>query len=396
MSVLHHSLQRAAVPNLENMEVMRNHCELFRAGCRRLILETEKACKRMQSDDTKQLDQRIRDIQFLKKELELRLEEINVGIDDLLVLQSRVVKALEACKEPLRVTILCLEERTKRFPSERRHDDVYTELLKEREIIEGVEVVLQHVVEQIIEQIRLHRSSKYQLEKDLKEKLEAQSIDNSCALMTNHNIEMLQKSKHSQAIMQSLAVTPVQWENISDIHITTAEQQQTNSQSLQALVKSILTQTTTDMQRQIQATNTAFQLNVQEIKTARRQMEDQLVRTLSEIVGQQRIREDLQVAVTESEHSLALAQSRLALRHRRPGKEQCYDPAQAQLLAEVYQLPISINKLHEAVSRSEEEQRALIRCQLDLQENIEKKANSLYIDKVICAQHRSSIIIQNF
>lgn len=56
-------------------------------------------------------DQRIKDIQFLKKELELKLEEIMVESDELIALQSRVVKALEASKEPLRVTILCLEER---------------------------------------------------------------------------------------------------------------------------------------------------------------------------------------------------------------------------------------------------------------------------------------------
>lgn len=56
-------------------------------------------------------DQRVRDIQFLKKELEIKLEEIILAIDDLLVLQSRVGKALEACKEPLRVTVLCQEER---------------------------------------------------------------------------------------------------------------------------------------------------------------------------------------------------------------------------------------------------------------------------------------------
>lgn len=56
-------------------------------------------------------DQRVRDIQFLRKELELKLEEIILEIDALLVLQSRVMKALEACKEPMRVTVLCLEER---------------------------------------------------------------------------------------------------------------------------------------------------------------------------------------------------------------------------------------------------------------------------------------------
>lgn len=39
------------------------------------------------------------------------MEEVIVEIDVLIALQSRVVKALEACREPLRVTVLCLEER---------------------------------------------------------------------------------------------------------------------------------------------------------------------------------------------------------------------------------------------------------------------------------------------
>lgn len=44
--------------------------------------------------------------------------------------------------------------RIKRLPFERLHDEVYRELLKEREVIEGVATPLQRVVEQIIEQIR--------------------------------------------------------------------------------------------------------------------------------------------------------------------------------------------------------------------------------------------------
>lgn len=56
-------------------------------------------------------DQRVRDIHFLKKELERNLEEITVETDVLIALQSRVLKAVEACKESLRVTVLCLEER---------------------------------------------------------------------------------------------------------------------------------------------------------------------------------------------------------------------------------------------------------------------------------------------
>ena len=42
-------------PNLAGIEVMRNHSELFRAECLRLISETDKACKRMQIQDSNQL-----------------------------------------------------------------------------------------------------------------------------------------------------------------------------------------------------------------------------------------------------------------------------------------------------------------------------------------------------
>lgn len=132
--------------------------------------------------------------------------------------------------------------RMKRFPSERHHDDVAIELIKERDMIEGVQGILQRVVEQISEQIRwvwetmcrpnqgahrsiwtiwnmyikvlycvalktcfnlcsrLNRSSKYQLEKDLKEKFEAECIDNSCAVMTTHSAEPL-NSKHTETVM---------------------------------------------------------------------------------------------------------------------------------------------------------------------------------------------------
>lgn len=52
------------------------------------------------------------------------------------------------------LSVHSLATRMKRFPSERLHDEVDRELLKEREAFEGVVSLLQRVVEQIIEQIR--------------------------------------------------------------------------------------------------------------------------------------------------------------------------------------------------------------------------------------------------
>ncbi|TNN43251.1 Tektin-1 [Liparis tanakae] len=292
MSVPSHSPQQGEGTKLMHFEVLRNSSELFRAECTRLMLETEKACKRMQNDDSKRLDQRVRDIQFLKKELELKLEEVVVEIDALVALQSRVAKALEACTRTLNVSVVCLEERRKHLPSRRLHDEVDGELLKEKEAVEGVASLLQRVAEQITEQIRLDRSAKYQLEKDLKEKFEAECIDNSCLLMTRHSINSLQRAGD------------------------------TGADPPRALVECLLEQTAADMQRQVGATAAAFQLNVREIKSAKSQTEDQLAATVSELASQERIAEDLQVAVAERGQALSVARARLALRRQRPGKEQ--------------------------------------------------------------------------
>lgn len=59
-------------------------------------------------------DQRLKDIEFLKEELELKLQLIKEETEELTTVQGRVMKALEASKEPLRVAVLCQEERSDR------------------------------------------------------------------------------------------------------------------------------------------------------------------------------------------------------------------------------------------------------------------------------------------
>ncbi|XP_015832536.3 tektin-1 isoform X2 [Nothobranchius furzeri] len=385
MSALKPSLQQAGEPDLGHIQAMLNHHELFRGECKRLIVETDQVCARMHDDNVKHLDQRVREIQFLRKELELKLEELVVEIDALLNIKSRVMKALDACKEPLRVASLCLEERRKRGPSARLHDDVNAELRKEKLVLEEVTVLLENVEKQITEQIRLNRSAKYRLEKDLTEKSTAENIDASCLLM---NVRSISLPGGSNAVPPSLPVAQTQWENISNLNLDKAEQQRRSSESLRVLVETVLQQTTADIQKQVQATTTAFQLNIQQVKSHKLQIEEKLLKVVAEINSQQKIREDLQVSITKKQELLSLAQARLALRRQRPGKEQCRDPAQVQISAHVQQLTVSINKLHEDVARSEHEQRALVRCQVSLQEAVNTKANCLYIDEVVCKQLR--------
>jgi len=53
-------------------------------------------------------------------------------------------------------------------------------------------------------------------------------------------------------------------------------------------------------------------------------------------------------------------------------------------------------RLQEAWGRSGEEQRALVRCQLELQDGVEAEANALYVDEVVCARQRERVVVHNF
>uniref|UniRef100_A0A3P8V6F2 Tektin n=1 Tax=Cynoglossus semilaevis TaxID=244447 RepID=A0A3P8V6F2_CYNSE len=373
--------QEKAATHLRTMEVTVNQSEILRGKCVRLMMEIDRARRHIQETDKMRLDQRVRDVQFLEKELELTLEETIGETDNLITLKSRVLKALEACSDPMK----------------RVSDVVGLELQREKGVIGGVSSVLKQVVEHITEQIRMNQSARHFLEKDLKEKYEAQRIDSTCIQLNTRSNRNLQHARNTGTILPSLAVTPKLWEEISDMNITKAEQQKTNSLSLRALVESLLGQTASDMRKQIQSTTAAFHQNVQDLKTAKCQMEDHLLKVqTAEVASQQTIRDDLLEAINENKHFLSLAQTRLDLRYQRPSKELCHDPAQIQLIDEVHQLTTHINRLREAVAQSKEKQRSLIRCELQLQESIGMKSTSLYIDEVICAQLREAIIIHNF
>ncbi|KAL2096098.1 hypothetical protein ACEWY4_008246 [Coilia grayii] len=379
-----------------NAESERARSERLTAESERLIEQCEKATKRMQDEASKRLEQRIHDIKYWKLELDRKLDEVVRETENLITCKSRVQRALESCSEPLRVTIQCLIEREKRMGIDLVHDEVEQELMKEREVIEGVASLLQRTLEQTNEQIRLNRSAKFYLEKDLQDKFKAEKIDDFCAILTSTYPNTEGAAGGSADSLAGNLVTPDEWETFSDINILKAEKERTNSATLRSLVENLLQQTATDMSTQHKATGASLDMNVQTIKTAKATLEDHLSKVLAELASQERNVEALRVAIADKEGPLRVAQTRLSARSLRPNVELCHDSAQSQLLREVQELTHQISSLREALGEAEIELRALARRQLALEEEIQSKGHALYIDEVICIQLRQPIAIHNF
>ncbi|KAG9485804.1 hypothetical protein GDO78_008733 [Eleutherodactylus coqui] len=375
-------------------EVQRSRSERLVAESQRLVDEIEKSTQKTQKDVNKKLEQRLNEIQFWKKELDNKLEDTVNDIEQLLAYKTRLEKALESCMEPLAIAQQCLVEREKRIGIDLVHDEVEQELIKEVEVIQGVVALLQRTLEQITEQIRLSRSAKYALEKDLTDKFEALKLDNHCSTLTNNTPDISYAS--NVVTVQANSVAPKEWEDFSNANIEKAEKQNNNAVALRSLIDSILSETACDMRKQCDTVNFALKKRVAETKDSKNKLEVHLAKVMDEISYQEKNIETLKKATADKEGPMKVAQTRLETRKLRPNVELCRDPVQYRLINEVQELTTNVERLRETLSQAQAELKGLIRRQLSLEEEIQVKENTLYIDEVICMQMREAISINDF
>lgn len=370
-------------------EAQRSRSERLVAESQRLVEEIEKTTKKSQSDVNKKLEQRLEEVRFWKKELDDKLEQLVNQTDDLLTYKTRLERSLESYKEPLHITEKCLEYREKRVGIDLVHDVVEQELQKEADIIHGVMNLLIRTLEESTEQIRLNRSAKYNLEKDLKDKFTAITIDDICFSL-NNNSPNINYSENVVRIEPN-SVSLEDWLDFSNANVEKADKQLNNSTALKTLVDQILSQTANDLRRQCEVVDEAFINGLKETKDARNKLADHLAKVMEEIASQEKNIMALENAITQQEAPAKVAHTRLETRTHRPNVELCRDVAQYRLIKEIREINYNVARLKEALAQAQTQLKALSRRQLALQEEIQVKENTIYIDQVLCMEMRRSI-----
>nr|XP_010338053.2 tektin-1 [Saimiri boliviensis boliviensis] len=374
-------------------DAQRSRSERLVAESQRLVDEIEKTTRKSQSDVNKKLEQRLEEVRFWKKELDDKLEQLVNETDDLLIYKIRLEKALESLKEPLHITETCLAYREKRVGIDLVHDTVEHELIKEAEIIRGVMALLTRTLEEASEQIRMNRSAKYNLEKDLKDKFVALTIDDICFSL-NNNSPNIRYSENAVRIEPN-SVSLEDWLDFSNTNVEKADKQRNNSLMLKALVDRILSQTANDLRKQCDVVDTAFKNGLKDIKDARDKLAVHLAKVMEEIVSQEKNMTALEKAILDQEGPAKVAHTRLETRTHRPNVELCRDVAQYRLMKEVQELTCNVARLKETLAQAQVELKGLHRRQLALQEEIQVKENTIYIDEVLCMHMRKSIPLRD-
>ena len=95
--------------------------------------------------------------------------------------------------------------------------------------------------------------------------------------------------------------------------------------------------------------------------------------------------------IAEKEAPMKVSQTRLENRTFRPNVELCRDRVQYRLIEEVFEISTNIERLQERLAAAEMSLKGLIRKQLSLEEDIDVKGNSLFIDRDQCMELRKQI-----
>lgn len=109
--------------------------------CGRIRQKTAEIVKDNKEDTNFCIEERIKEIEFRKKETEKQRKQVLLEIDALVTYKERIMDAMQSIKdEALRICKKCIIMREGRVGIDLVHDDVEKELLKEAEIIQGAQV----------------------------------------------------------------------------------------------------------------------------------------------------------------------------------------------------------------------------------------------------------------
>ncbi|CAG9832654.1 unnamed protein product [Diabrotica balteata] len=168
------------------------------------------------------------------------------------------------------------------------------------------------------------------------------------------------------------------------------------ARQLRSYVDILLKQAIDDMDMQCNATNNAFRRRIEELKHIKTRLEIQHSEIMRQANEMTRSITKLEKALVEKEGYMALAHTRLGHRAQRPGVELCKDLVEIALVNEVSELRGNCATLQQKLAESQASLRYLLKTQIQLEEDINIKTNSLKIDEVDCMSLRQGMDYHSF
>ncbi|XP_025833788.1 tektin-1 isoform X2 [Agrilus planipennis] len=361
----------------------------------RLSEQVTELCGLQKKDVESKLKEKILDIEFIKKEIEVQRREVCIEVDNLETYLERINDAMNSLREKcLKICRKCVILREHRLGIELCHDDVERELLKEVDVITGAQKLLQRVAEEASEQVRRLRSTIYFMDRDLENKENVLKIDQRNLILAETDLSL--SMYHGFTPLDPANITYEEWEEFTVRNIENAGKELTSARQMRSYVDTLLKQVIEDLWNQYNIVNDSFRRRIEETKEAKTKMEIQHSEVVRQANEMTRNIHRLQKDLAEKEGFMALAHTRLGNRAQRPGMELCRDMAGVFLESSIRDLREFMVGVQSQLAEAQACLRYLLKTQIQLEEDINIKTNTLKIDEVECMTMRQGMDYHSF
>ncbi|XP_061872560.1 tektin-3-like [Colius striatus] len=306
---------RSNQSNYHEAETSRRKAELLMADTSRLVQEKYQQTSKSQADNTKNLGQRVSDIEFWKVELCHELAEIIKESDALREMKARLERPLSETEAPLQVSTLCvgrklcspllslhqghvcslpglscclsraaslrealqpaptaspqqvarecLLQREKRMGIDLVHDEVEKELLTEVDGIRACQERIRLFLEKAKAQLMNNWVAQHELEKDLANKQAARRISSKCHQLRNCS-DGISYYHGVQRVDANISVSE-SWAKFSDDNILQSQRERVASVQLWESIENLMEVTATEMRCQFNRVNVALTNRIAEM-----------------------------------------------------------------------------------------------------------------------------------
>ncbi|XP_011494657.1 PREDICTED: tektin-1 [Ceratosolen solmsi marchali] len=357
---------------------------------RQILAKSEQVCAsanetiKANKDGTNHyLAQKINDIKIYKEELICNRNELLLKLDTLSVYKNRVMQSLKLLRtNAMDSCNKCLIARDQRLGIDLVTDNIEKELRKECEVINYADLLISQLLEQIQEQIRCTKAILYKIDHDLEDKELNLLIDqhNSSLKESNLNLSIYE----GQIPISTSSIAVEEWEKRTKNIINSSLKELKSAEAICFRADRELRKIIADLVNQKNRTDEALKNRIQETKEIKEKLEQRHSEIFSQLNKVTDKITELEIKISEKEKFIALTYTRLGNRCQRPNFERCYDLVEKSLINEVNDMRKVVAQLQQTLFEAQASLRFLLKMQIQLEEDINIKINSLKIDEVYC------------
>lgn len=352
--------------------------------------ETAERADVMKATSDRRIQERIGDVEFNKNELQLQRNEICRELEALGVYKTRLQDCLASLQaNALTICRKCLMLRDGRVGIDLVVDEVENALQTEVTTILGGQSLLRRALEQLNEQMRRLRGTRYLLDRDLQYKQAAIDIDKGS--LSLKSTDLCLSIYEGYANLDPANISADEYNAYSAKNIQQAAREVTSARPIRMYIDTLLKQVIDDLWVAYNQCNHEFSERIKETKRAKGKLEDMHRETTQKIADMQNNILQLQKALSDKEGHVALAHTRLGRRAQRVGAELVRDPPGQALNYECEMLRYSTEQLQQMLHEATSSLRYLLQTQIQLEEDINVKMNTLKIDEVDCMTLRETM-----